>query len=157
MDAGRMTKGRGWLIVLLLLAACAPAPSPSWSAPAARFFGRINDVTGGSVTLAAASFLTGQAAEDAARQDGREAPGGFYIRDLHRVEVLAVTGPVDITVLGYDAAGNPSPMPFDITRLGAAIDAWNAGAALPDLYWTNYWWFSVVDGTVVKIEAQYLP
>jgi hypothetical protein len=152
-----MTRCRAWLIALLLLGACAPSPSPSSSAPEIRLFGRITAVTTERVTVAAASFLTGKAAEDAAREDGREAPGGFYIRDLRRVDVLAVVGNVDISVLGYDAAGNPSPVPFDLARLGAAIDAWNSGAGLPDLYWTNYWWFSVVDVTVVKIEAQYLP
>jgi hypothetical protein len=63
----------------------------------------------------------------------------------------------DISVLGYDAGGNPSPIPYDLGRLVAAVESWKATGQVSGLYWSDYFWLDVLGGEVVAVQAQYLP
>jgi len=149
--------------LVVQLGACSAA-SPSTSPTTERIFGKVTEVNSSTaiITVNLSEFFTGDAATEAARRDGAigptdTVPNGVYIRDLHSAQSLAVVPSATVEVLGYDAEGNPAPLPYDVPRLAAAVTAHQLTGSWSGLYWTDYFWLDTVAGNVVHIEAQYLP
>ncbi|MGZ4148737.1 MAG: hypothetical protein ACXVQJ_01725 [Actinomycetota bacterium] len=139
----------------------ATATPPAGTLPPGRNFGLILGATGtppGAVTLRfdAARFLTGGAADKAAAAHGdpTPVPNGYYIvNDDPTPQKVSVDPSVEVRYI-------PENMCCELQRgtfagfLAAAQET--AMTDYPHIA-TTYWWLSVRDGRVVKIEQQYLP
>jgi hypothetical protein len=141
-----------------------PSPSPTDAAlEDGEHFGYIQsmDVEGSPQTLVfdLAEFLQGEAANEAAREDGvigegESVPNDYYIRNRNpRLRTLVLDDEVRITVVDWDHCcetirGDPA---LFATAFGEATHTGTyRGAASP-------YWLTVVGGRVVAIEEQYLP
>ena len=163
----------GALILAVVLAACdasvttsatpsiAPPVEPTASTNGDSLFGAIVDFDRAtrSVKVDLAQFLGGDEAIAAAREDGvigptQDLPNPFYVRDLKEQRTLAVAADAAVVVLGYDAEGGTQMTPISLEEFASF---WRHGPASGA--WTDalYYWFSPSDGSVDRIEAQYIP
>ncbi|MCB2223530.1 MAG: hypothetical protein KQH83_05070 [Actinobacteria bacterium] len=114
------------------------------------WFGFATTHAGGEIGFDLACFFTGQAAIDAATEDGEEA-FDFYIRN-NNPTIRQVPLPPDARVLSIDDPGGPVP-PFEVT--GAEWPVGNGFVACPGPYCAV--WLYVNDGVVTGLVEQYLP
>ena len=139
------------VLVSMLVGGCATNSSQDQ-----RILGLITALTPDEVTIEDAGILWDGAADAAASADGRVAVKGFYLRvyDTRHTFPVDVNSPV--TVIGYDPAGHPSPIPYPLRDLGALIGSQGSRSAA-GVYSADYFWLTIHDGTVVRLEAQDLP
>lgn len=107
-----------------------------------------SDGTGRHVTFNLQAFLTGQAAVDAAHEDGAIPSGqdyvdnDYYIRDQSPVTYsMSVSNSVHI--VGSDPPGDPTPRPFTWDMFAQAI--------------ARSWWVELVGDQIVSITEQWRP
>jgi hypothetical protein len=136
------------VVVVLLLAinagACGEAPSSSPGSPV-REFGVMTKVDSGghTVTFVEAQLFTGADAEREAAKDGTSVGGPLYVRKTDRERTVTVAPDARVLLLLNDQSGAllPSLVPttdfFDTDPRSA----------------TDFYWFSITDGTAVAIEA----
>ncbi len=135
-------------MVVLLVGGCgSAAPSP------VRIPGEIVHLTPGEVTIRDASFLTDGAADAAARAEQREATRDFWLRLESTTRTFRVDPASAVTVIGYDAAGYPSPMPFDVARLSEVVGNL-AAQQVAGLHSGDYFWLTLRGDQVVRFDAQ---
>lgn len=140
-------------------------PTPTASAsPAAledgRHFGFIQRVDAGAPTMVfdLAEFLTGDAANQAALEDGVIQPGenipdDYYIRNRNpRLRDLALVPDVQIILVNWPAC-------CDTTVNGVLADFAASFDTSTDVYHGSRspYWLTVEGGFVTRIEEQYLP
>jgi hypothetical protein len=146
------------LVALLLALGCGstvptstptvtPAPTPTV------IFGRIVVLTPLQVTIQDGEFLEGDEADAAAVADGTHAYNNFYIRWLTTTRLLAVDPACSVQVTGYDAEGDIAYIPYDVSRLVAAL----ANIDDAHLYSRDYFWLTLRGDTVVRLVAQETP
>jgi len=108
-------------------------------------------------------WFTGDAATQAARQDGQLPPGetsvpnGYYIRNQNprwRTIPLDPATTVSLTVWPNGQVGAPQVMTLD--RFGVLFNVIAGGARADALHVVPYW-ITVRDGQVVAIDQRYLP
>jgi hypothetical protein len=139
----------------------APPPGPS----PAEHFGYINSVStaGPAATLAfdEAQFLTGDAAQKAAEEDGAVAPGepvpnDYYIRNPDKTtRPLRIANDATITAERCPPCRNGRP-----GELGAFLAAFMKDRqTFADPYRGKYslYWLTIKDGEVAAIDEQYVP
>jgi len=111
------------------------------------------DTVGRSVEFDLIQFLTGDAAVSAYHKDYPDQRGGppnnyYIINDNPKLRRLPVADDVAVTVLDWTAGLQQKTVAFaDLPARGIPGNATTA----------NPFWLTVVDGTVIAIEEQYLP
>ena len=105
-----------------------------------------------TLTVDVAQFLTGEAAEKAAREDGEEA-FDYYIRNQNtKLRTLPVTATAKVVVNTLTASESGSSSK-DVTITHAKLASFfTQGKAQQRLFW-----FTLKGGAVVEIREQYLP
>ena len=119
-------------------------------------FGRVVAIDRASVTIDDFDYFGGDAAAQAYFEDTGQIggpPNPVWLRDRNTSRTLVLGGSVSVEVIGLDVAGNPSPIPYDLDRLVAAVEH----PEVSGLYWSPYFWFDTRDGVVTRIEEPYLP
>jgi hypothetical protein len=143
--------------LLAVVAACgSPSPTPSASSSPAvsatpvREFGVLGDVdaAGRTVSYLEAELFVDDEAEVEAAKDGRNVPNRFYVREGTTTRTLPVAPDAAVSVLGYDAEGNFSPVPL-------SVDEFLAHDPVIDV--TPFYWLDVADGRIVGITAVESP
>jgi hypothetical protein len=139
-----------------------PSPTPSITAELedGRHFGYIAsiDPTQGTMVFDLASFLTGDAANEAAAEHGDETPvpNDYYIvNDNPRLRTLALAPDVELWLIDWGSCCEPvraemEPFVDSFETTDHRWDAMYQGAE-------SQYWVTVEDGVVVTIEEQYLP
>ena len=136
------------VVVIALLAvnlgACGQAPSRS-PGPPVREFGVITKVDSGghTVTFVEAQLFTGADAEREAANDGTSVGGPLYVRKTDRERTVTVAPDARVLLLLNDQSGALLP------SLVPTTDFFDTEARKA----TDYYWFSITDGTAVAIEA----
>lgn len=142
------------LVGLLAVVASCGSPSPSLSPAVAatpvQEFGVLEEVdaAGRTVSFLEAELFVDDEAEVEAAKDGRNAPNRFYVREGTTTRTLPVAPDAAVSVLGYDAEGNFSPVPL-------TVDGFLAHDPVIDV--TPFYWFDVADGRIVGITAVESP
>lgn len=126
---------------------CSPG---DWPLPDGRWFGFVDEASEVEVTFDLACWFSGEAAAEAAAEDGEESPppNDFHIRnanELLREESFAG---------GARAEWMTNPSDPATTTTGTYLD-WLA--ARTDRPFQPGVWLEVVDGEVVALEEQYVP
>jgi hypothetical protein len=139
----------------------APPPGPS----PAEHFGYIRSVStaGPSATLAfdEAQFLTGDAAQKAAEEDGVAAPGepvpnDYYIRNPAKTtRTLRIANDAQITAKRCPPCRNGQP--GDLAPFLAAFMEGRQTFADPYRGKYSLYWLTIRDGEVATIDEQYVP
>jgi hypothetical protein len=131
-----------------------PGPSP------AEHFGYIRSVsTAGPVATLAfdeAQFLTGDAAQKAAEEDGADAPGDYYIRNRDKTtQTLRIANDAKITakrcpLCRHGRNGELDPFLASFMK---------GRQTFADPYRGKYslYWLTIRDGEVAAIDEQYVP
>jgi hypothetical protein len=135
-----------------------PAPTPGPSP--AEHFGYIRSVStaGPAATLAfdEAEFLTGDAAQKAAEEDGADAPGDYYIRNRDQTtQTLRIANNAKITVKRCPLCRHGRP-----GELGPFLASFMKGRqtyADPYRGKNALYWLTIEDGQVAAIDEQYVP
>ena len=125
-----------------------------------RLFGSIKAVNATSLELDEAEFLTGEAANEAAVEDGYieegdTVPNDYYVDDPNqRITWLPISRDVVVELETYAEDGNVGLAPRDYTDLVCIFEE-----TVPiDRSHTQAWyWVTVTDGVVTRIEEQYVP
>jgi hypothetical protein len=148
-------------------------PSGSPSPGDSMVFGRISGVNARqhTVTVDLCMWFDLPDAIEAARQDGNLNPAGglsnpYYVRDLHESRTYTVDPKATLEMLGWDDAEGHSKL----IRVSQAeyFMHWRDGYRIPSdptaMYppgaWVSavyYWLDTAPDGTVTRIEAQFVP
>jgi hypothetical protein len=148
-----------------------PSGSPSPGEP--KVLGRISGVNSQvrEVTVDLCQWFDLPDAVIAARQDGAigptdDLPGPFYVRDLHERRTYTVDPKATLEMLGWDDAEGHSKLIrvsqaeyFMHWRDGYRIPS-DPTATYPPGVWVSavyYWLDTAPDGTVTRIEAQFVP
>jgi hypothetical protein len=126
-----------------------------------RYFVRLNDVEGGESSAPAvrydlAYFLTGPAADQAAKDRGLETPvpdGYFIVNDSHRMRVAPLADPFGVKYVPEGNCCNP------VKAHNAAFLGWLGETQQSDFppKDTSWWWITIDGGAISKIEQQFLP
>jgi hypothetical protein len=127
-----------------------------------RYFVRLTDVQGGEegpllLQYDLAYLLTGDAANQAAAAHGDETPvpNDYYI--VNDNPKLRLTPLSDLFVVRYlpEGSGTTTPVPGTHDR----FFAWMGQTAQTDFPTkaASWWWITIQDGQVVKIEQQFFP
>lgn len=111
-----------------------------------------------TLTIDIIQFLTGDAANKAAKEDGQESPppNDYYIRNVNpKLYTFPVSATASISVLKTepDGGGDPEPKTVDFATFASIVN----GHAAKDQVTFNPWWITTSNGTVVKIEEQFVP
>ena len=124
-----------------------------------RHFGHIVSINSTDVTFDPAEFLTGEAANKAARKDGaigpnETVPNDYYIVDKnHRAGTIRISMDVEVFIDTL-RDGIPGPAPAEINFLSCAF---SSGDPIDANHVSNGYWLTVKGGLVTKIEEQYVP
>lgn len=116
-------------------------------------------VPGRSIQFDLAVWFSGDAAEAAAAEDEDEpAPAGYYIRNQDPSHlVIPVSDQVAVTSAWYhkDSESGLDSQEISFDNL---IEVWaNTPVDARANMRNSPWWITVVDGTVVAIDEQYIP
>jgi hypothetical protein len=116
------------------------------------------DVPGRTVTFDVIQFLTGDAADEAYRQDhpeiGGDVPNGFYIRNVNpRLRTLPVRQDVPVQVVWLGDGNAPEAISFE------GLPGYFVGDVVPDdaRVWYDPFWLTVRGDHVESIVEQYIP
>jgi hypothetical protein len=132
-----------------------PSPSLATDLPDGTHYAFLKslDLATRTVVVDVVQFLTGDAARQAATDDGQEADNDYYVRNVNtKLRTLAYvpSPPVIVNTLTADETGDATK---DTTITVERFDGYFAmGEAQPRLYW-----FTLSGGVVTKIHEQYLP
>ena len=115
------------------------------------------------LTFDRAEFLTGEAAQRAAEEDGavpagEPVPNDYYVRDADTATVRLELAPrVTVTAVRCPSSCRDG-VPGDLAGLAASFaDARPRTLADPYRGALSQYWITVRDGRVVAIDEQYLP
>ena len=111
-----------------------------------------------TLTVDIIQFLTGDAANKAAKEDGQESPppNDYYIRNVNpKLYTFPVSATASISVLASepDSGGDTTMKSVDFATFASIVN----GHAAKDQVTFNPWWITSSNGTVVKIEEQFVP
>jgi hypothetical protein len=111
------------------------------------------DTAGRTIVVDVVQFLTGKAAEDAAKEDGKEVDNDYYVRNANarlRTLTFADDVPIVVNTLTAEETGDATK---DTTITPAKFGAYfDSGDAQQRLYY-----LTLSGGVVVKINEQFLP
>ncbi len=126
-----------------------------------RYFVRLNDIQGGeagppAVQYDLAYFLTGAAADQAAKDRGQETPvpdGYFIVNDSHRMRAVPLADPFSVKYVPEGNCCQP------VKAHNAAFLGWLGQTQQSDFppKDTSGWWITIDGGQISKIEQQFLP
>jgi len=126
-----------------------------------RYFVRLNDLEGGeagppTVRYDLAYFLTGDAADQAAKDRGLETPvpdGYFIVNDSHRMRVAPLADPFAVKYIPASNCCKP------VKAHNAAFLGWLGETQQSDFppKDTSWWWVTIDGGQIAKVEQQFLP
>jgi hypothetical protein len=134
------------------------APSSTPAMDDGRYFVFVKKLHGtppdATMTFDLAYFLTGDAANEAAAENGDETPvpNDYYIvNDNPRLRTMPVSPTVQINAIDWTNCCEPTSVPYTdwAASLTHPTDAL-LGTQVP-------YWITVTDGQIVTIEEQYLP
>ena len=140
----------------------APTPSASPILAEGRSYGYIKSVNAAGSTLVfdLAQFFTGDAANQAARADGKIGPGetidnDFYIRNVNpKLRTVPISPTVKISIIQWTNCCEHTISP----SLATFAHAFPGPGPTDDFHGPNTsYWLTVTNGQIVKIEEQYLP
>jgi hypothetical protein len=159
-------------VALLLAVSCGgrSTPSATTAAPAVtvgpnttgeavrdgRIFAEVDsiDASKREVQFDVAEFLTGDAAEKAAADEGGEVNNDYYIRNTtKRSDVLPFSDDVEVKVVDWDHCCKVTD--GDLATLAKSFES--GGRYDDDAGGSGPFFLTVRGGMVVKIEEQYLP
>ena len=126
-----------------------------------RYFVRLNDLEGGeagppAVRYDLAYFLTGAAADQAAKDHGQETPvpdGYFIVNDSHQLRVAPLADPFGVKYIPEGNCCQP------VKAHTAAFLGWLGETQQSDFppKDTSWWWITIDGGQITKVEQQFLP
>ena len=126
-----------------------------------RYFVRLNDLEGGEAGPPAARydlayFLTGVAADQAAKDHGQETPvpdGYFIVNDSHQLRVAPLADPFAVKYIPEGNCCRP------VKAHTAAFLGWLGETQQSDFppKDTSWWWITIDGGNITKVEQQFLP
>jgi len=126
-----------------------------------RYFVRLNDLEGGessppAVRYDLAYFLTGDAADQAAKDRGLETPvpdGYFIVNDSHRMRTAPLADPFGVKYVPEGNCCQP------VKAHNAAFLGWLGETQQSDLppKDASWWWITIDGGEITKVEQQFLP
>jgi hypothetical protein len=128
--------------------------------PDGRHFGSIRSTSGIAVRFEPAEFLTGEAANEAAREDGVIGPGetvpnDYYINDDDAPSVnLPVSMDAEVLLETFREDGNVGLARWE---LGAFVCMFVSDESLDQSHTQAPFWIEVERGIVTLIEEQYVP
>ena len=140
-----------------------PSPAISASLEEGRHFGYIKSVDIGgspfSLVFDKADFLTGQAATEAAREDGvigpdESQPNDYYIRNQNPL-LRTLTFRDDVRLIVIDWTNCCETVTGELEPFAAAFEGHQPAGAYRGSF--SPYWITVTGGEVVKVEEQYLP
>lgn len=114
------------------------------------------DADARTVTLDRAEWLTGDAADEAAIEDGEIAagetvPNGFYVRNpVEETEVVEVAPYADVVLTSWEGNGHQPGVRTPATLGQVATHLTTVGGV-------ESFWATLLDGRVVQLEQQYRP
>jgi hypothetical protein len=130
-----------------------PPPNQGAALANGRYFVFLHsvDVAGKKVSVDVAQFLSGEAANKAAAEDGQESPppNDYYIRNSSKaLRTLPVAA--HATLCMGSSPGDTNTFAVDLKGLDTLVRAYpdDQGALV---------WISVTDGSVERVEQQYVP
>jgi hypothetical protein len=126
-----------------------------------RHFGYVKsvDLTAGRLVFDLAEFLTGEAAdlaavEDGVIQEGEHVDNDYYIRNQNsRLRTLAFASVVDLKIV--DWAGCCDTKDGDLAKWAASFEEPDPSGTYRGT--TSPWWLTFDGGRITLIEEQYLP
>ncbi|MFN2590600.1 MAG: hypothetical protein ABR518_07495 [Actinomycetota bacterium] len=143
------------------------SPSPTASASPSledgRHFGFLEsvdiDASPHSLVFDKADFLTGEEANEAAREDGaigqgESVPNDYYVHNRNELR-RTLTFDDDVELVVLDWTNCCEPRVGELEPFAAAFDQDQPSGAYRGP--TSPYWVTVEDGQVVEIEEQYLP
>jgi hypothetical protein len=126
-----------------------------------KYFVRLNDLEGGESSPPAARydlayFLTGEAADQAAKDRGLETPvpdGYFIVNDSHRTRTAPLADPFGVKYVPEGNCCEP------VKAHNAAFLGWLGETQRSDFPQkdTSWWWITIDGGEITKVEQQFLP
>ncbi len=125
---------------------CTPGPGPL---PDGRWFGLVETASAaGSFEFDLACWFSGEAAERAAREDGDEAPNGYYVRNANPALRTMKVAP-EAPVVWYPDVGDPA---------SEAITTYAEWVGLVEQRGIELGvWIVVRDGAVTEINEKWVP
>ncbi len=106
-----------------------------------------------TIVVDVVQFLTGQAAEDAAKEDGNEVDNDYYIRNQNptlRTLTYPSTVPIVVNTLTAEETGSATKdTSITLAKFSAYFDTGDAQQLL--------YYLTLSHGVVVKINEQYVP
>ncbi len=126
-----------------------------------RYFVRLNDLQGGeagppAVRYDLAYFLTGAAANQAAKDRGLETPvpdGYFIVNDNARMRIAPLADPFSVKYIPEGNCCQPVKA-HDAAFLGWLGETQQSDFPPKD---TSWWWITIGGGEITKVEQQFLP
>ena len=118
------------------------------------------DVPGAPMVVDVIQWLTGEAANQAAIEDGvieegDSVPNDYYIvNDNPMLRELAVARDVRVTLSTWDCQNIPTEKNVSFERF---VDLFNGTEECTDNLRVNPYWLTIENGSVVAIEEQYRP
>ena len=130
-----------------------PPPSQGAALADGRYFAFLKsvDVAGRKASVDIAQFLTGEAANKAATEDGEESPppNDYYIRNASKaVRVVGVASSATLCV--GKTAGDVDNDVTDLPGVQAAIESYGYDTGI-------LIWIEVHGGAIVRIDRQFVP
>ena len=125
------------------------SPEDSVSLPEGEWFGFVESTTASGIEFDLACWFTGQAAVDAAAEDGEESPppNDYYIRnDNPTIRSLGVSAETEVT---WYPTGDPA------SETVVAFEEWAEGVVGRGFMFGV--WLAVIDGEVFEIREQWVP
>jgi hypothetical protein len=125
------------------------SPGAGTTLPEGEWFGFVQSASASGIEFDLACFLTGQAAVDAAAEDGEESPppNDYYIRnDNPLIRSLAVSSEAEVT---WYPTGDPA------SEAVVSFEEW-AGEVVGRGFMFGVW-LDVIDGQVLEIREQWVP
>jgi multidrug efflux pump subunit AcrA (membrane-fusion protein) len=120
----------------------------------------LRDVTADELVADVIQWLTGDAANEAAVEEGfieegDSVPNDYYIvNDNPMLRTLTIAPDVEVTLATWDCENIPTEKRVSIERFVALFNG--IGECIDNLL-VNPYWLTVEDGTIVAIEEQYRP
>jgi hypothetical protein len=126
-----------------------------------KYFVRLNDLEGGeagppAIRYDLAYFLTGAAADHAAKDHGQETPvpdGYFIVNDSHQLRAAPLADPFSVKYIPESNCCQP------VKAHTAAFLGWLGETQQSDFppKDTSWWWITIDGGQITKVEQQFLP
>lgn len=125
-------------------------PGETIALPEGEWYGSVVSASASAIEFDLACWFTGEAAVDAAAEDGAESPppNDYYVRnDNALIRSLPVSPDTEVT--WYPVGGDPT------SEEVATFQDWVEGAAARGYFLAV--WLEVIDGEVIRIREQWVP